>query len=36
MSKKSIKKIDLSAIEIALKKLIKEGCFTRLNEKYLN
>lgn len=36
VSKKSIKKIDLLTIEIALKKLIKEGCFTRLNEKYLN
>jgi len=36
VSKKSIKKMDLSRIEIELKKLIKKGCFTRLNEKYLN
>jgi len=36
VSKKSNNKIELSTIEIALKQLIQEGRFTRLNKKYLN
>lgn len=36
ISKKNTEKIDLAKVEAKLKKLIEEGFFNRLNEKYLN
>lgn len=36
VSKRSVTKLDLAEIEKRLKKLIKEGNFAQLNEKYLN
>lgn len=36
VSKKNTRKINLVKVEEKLKKLIDDGCFNRLNEKYLN
>jgi polar amino acid transport system substrate-binding protein len=36
VSKKSITKVDLSQMKVKFKKLIHEGSFARLNEKYLH